>query len=86
MAAMKGDDGIADSKDPIERVSSRTQAVVAWFSPTDLVNWSIPKGYAMIEITRPGFFKKYLEKSLTLSRSCAASRQSTLSLKTRRRC
>jgi len=62
MAAMKGDDGIADSKDPIERVSSRTQAVVAWFPPTDLINWSIPKGYAMIELTRPGFFEKVLGK------------------------
>ena len=60
MAALKGDDGDANSKDPIERVSSRTQAVVAWFPPTDLVNWSVPKGYAMIELTRPGFFKKVL--------------------------
>jgi acetyl esterase/lipase len=62
MAAMKGDDGIADSKDPIERVSSRTQAIVAWFPPTDLVNWSIPKGYAMIELSRPGFFERVLGK------------------------
>ena len=60
MTALKGDDGDANSKDPIERVSSRTQAVVAWFPPTDLVNWSVPKGYAMIELTRPGFFKKVL--------------------------
>jgi len=62
MAAMKGDDGDATAKDPIERVSSRTQAVVAWFPPTDLVNWKIAKGYAMIELTRPGFFEKVLGK------------------------
>lgn len=60
MAALKADDGDANSKDPIERVSSRTQAVVAWFPPTDLVNWGAPKGYALIELTRPGFFKKVL--------------------------
>ncbi len=62
MTAMKGDDGDATAKDPIERFSSRTQAVVAWFPPTDLVNWQVAKGYAMIELSRPGFFEKVLGK------------------------
>ena len=62
MAAMKADDGDTNAKDPIERVSSRTQAVVAWFPPTDMVNWKIAKGYAMIELSRPGFFEKVLGK------------------------
>lgn len=34
MLGTTGDDGVADSKDPIERVSSRVQAVVAYFPPT----------------------------------------------------
>jgi hypothetical protein len=38
MAAYTGDDGQADAPDPIERVNSHVQAVVAWFPPTDLVN------------------------------------------------
>lgn len=62
MTAMKGDDGQPDAKDPIERVSSRTQAVVAWFPPTDLINWNAPKGYALIELARPGFFERLFGK------------------------
>ncbi|RLS37768.1 MAG: alpha/beta hydrolase, partial [Planctomycetota bacterium] len=60
MAAMTGDDGQPDSKDPLERVSSRVQCVVAWFPPTDLVNWGAPRSYQLIELTRPGFFKRIL--------------------------
>ena len=60
MAAMTGDDGNPDSKDPIERLSSRVQCVVAWFPPTDLINWGVPNGYSMIEFLRPGFFKRVL--------------------------
>ncbi|WP_040593452.1 prolyl oligopeptidase family serine peptidase [Schlesneria paludicola] len=60
MAAMTGDDGNPESKDPIERVSSRVQCVVAWFPPTDLVNWGAPGGYSLIEFVRPGFFKRVL--------------------------
>ena len=57
MVGLTGDDGKPDSKDPVERVSSRTQAIVAWFPPTDLINWGKPDGYTMIEKARPGFFK-----------------------------
>ena len=60
MAAMTGDDGKADSKDPIERLSSRVQCVVAWFPPTDLVNWGAPGGHKVVEIIRPGLFKRIL--------------------------
>jgi acetyl esterase/lipase len=58
MAAMKGDDGNPDSADPLERVSSRTQAVVAWFPPTDMVNWNGPKGYALLSLVRPDLFER----------------------------
>ena len=33
------DDGDPNAKDPIERVSSRVSAVVAFFPPTDFLNW-----------------------------------------------
>ena len=58
MVGMTGDDGNPDSKDPIERVSSRTQAVVAWFPPTDLINWGKEGGYKNIEKLRPNLFKE----------------------------
>jgi acetyl esterase/lipase len=58
MAATKGDDGNSNSSDPIERVSSRTQAVVAWFPPTDMVNWNGPKGFALLAIARPDLFDR----------------------------
>jgi len=60
MAAMTADDGKPESKDPLEHVSSRVQAVVAWFPPTDLVNWGAPGSFRLIELTRPGFFKRIL--------------------------
>ena len=58
MAAMTGDDGKLDSKDPIERVSSQVQAVVAWFPPTDMINWGAPNGYKLIPLLRPGLFER----------------------------
>lgn len=58
MAAMTGDEGNADAKDPIERVSSRVQCVVAWFPPTDMVNWGAEKGYNVIKLVRPEMFQR----------------------------
>ncbi len=58
MAATQGDDGNPQASDPIERVSSRTQAVVAWFPPTDMVNWGAPRGYALLAIARPDLFDR----------------------------
>jgi acetyl esterase/lipase len=57
MAAVTGDDGNSDSKDPIERVSSRVQSVVAWFPPTDLINWGVKDGYRTIKLIRPTLFE-----------------------------
>lgn len=62
MAAMTGDDGKPDSKDPIERVSSKVQAVVAWFPPTDMINWAAPNGYTMIPLLRPGLYERMFGK------------------------
>ena len=58
MVGLTGDDGNPQSKDPVERVSSRMQAVVGWFPPTDLINWGIEDGYKLIEKGRPGFFER----------------------------
>ena len=62
MVALSGDDGLADSKDPVERISSRVQAVVSWFPPTDLVNWGTADGYRTIQQFKPdllaGLFPK----------------------------
>lgn len=58
MAATQGDDGNPQASDPLERVSSRTQAVVAWFAPTDMVNWGAPRGYALLTILRPELFDR----------------------------
>ena len=57
MVGLTGDDGNPESKDPVERVSSRVQTIVAWFPPTDLINWGKADGYKMIEEARPGFFE-----------------------------
>lgn len=57
MVGMTGDDGNPDAKDPVERVSCRTQAIVGWFPPTDLINWGKEGGYTIIEQVRPNLFK-----------------------------
>jgi acetyl esterase/lipase len=56
MAALTADEGKPDAKDPVERVSSRVQAVVAWFPPTDMLNWGAENGYKAIETFRPKLF------------------------------
>ena len=53
MVATTGDDGNAEAEDPIERESSRVQAVVAWFPPTDLVNWGMKDGYVTVNKIKP---------------------------------
>jgi acetyl esterase/lipase len=57
MVATTGDDGNPESPDPVERVSSRVQAVVSWFPPTDLVNWGRENGYQLINTIQPKLFK-----------------------------
>ncbi|MDX2030887.1 MAG: alpha/beta hydrolase fold domain-containing protein [Blastocatellia bacterium] len=56
MASFTGDDVKPDAKDPVERISSRVQAVMAWFPPTDMVNWGAENGYKMLEKARPSLF------------------------------
>ena len=58
MVGLTGDDGNPESKDPVERFSSRVHAIVAWFPPTDLINWGAPDGYKVIETIRPDLFKE----------------------------
>jgi acetyl esterase/lipase len=62
MVGLTGDDGKADSKDPVERVGSRVQSIVAWFPPTDLINFGTADGYKAIEMARPGFFEQIFGK------------------------
>jgi len=62
MVALTGDDGKPDAADPIERASSRVQAVVAWFPPTDLINWGTPGGFRNIEKLRPGLLESIVGK------------------------
>jgi len=42
MQGTAGAEGNADAKDPIERVSSRVQAVACYFPPTDFLNYGRP--------------------------------------------
>lgn len=56
MVGLTGDDGQPEAEDTLQQVSSRVQAVVAWFPPTDMVNWSKPNGYKTIEAIRPKLF------------------------------
>jgi acetyl esterase/lipase len=62
MVGLTGDDGRLDSEDPVERTSSRVQAIVSWFPPTDLVNWRKPGGYTAIVKARPGMFEEMFGK------------------------
>jgi len=39
MIATTGDDGDPSGKDPVDKVSSRVQAVACFFPPVDLLNW-----------------------------------------------
>ncbi len=72
MVAATGDDGKSDSSDPVERVSSRVQAVVAWFPPTDLVNWGVPQGFRDLDARRPGFFQGIFGKVTDLEEQLKA--------------
>ncbi|MCP4641099.1 MAG: alpha/beta hydrolase [bacterium] len=58
MVGLTGNDGNPESKDPVERVSSRTQAIVAWFAPSDLINWGATDGYKTIQSMRPSLFEE----------------------------
>ncbi len=66
MAGLTADEGKPGDKDPVERISCRLQAVVAWFAPTDLLNWGTENGYKSIETFRPGFFQDVFGKVTNL--------------------
>jgi len=34
------------------------QCIVAWFPPTDLLNWGMPRGYTLIQIVKPDLFSR----------------------------
>lgn len=68
MAALTGDDGNPNAKDPIERVSSKVQCVVAWFPPTDMINWGVTKGYGIVNAIRPDLFKNMFGKITDLEK------------------
>lgn len=58
MASLTSDDGQPDAKDPVDRISSRVQAITAWFPPTDLVNFGEDKGYIKFGKLRPKVFQE----------------------------
>ncbi len=62
MVGLTGDDGKPDSKDVVEQQSSRVQAIVAWFPPTDLINFGSTDGYKTINEKRPGFLESLFGK------------------------
>ena len=55
MQGTAGDLGNPDAKDPIDRVSSRVQAVACFFPPTDFLNYGKPGEEAIGEGTLVGF-------------------------------
>jgi acetyl esterase/lipase len=55
MQGTAGEQGNPKAEDPVDRVSSRVQAVAAFFPPTDFLNWGQP-GHEMINRAfRPPF-------------------------------
>ncbi len=54
-----GDDGDANAKDPVDQVSSRVNAVVAYMPPTDFENWGemgkLPYGDPQLQVFMPAF-------------------------------
>lgn len=73
MQGLAGDTGNGDSEDPIERVSSRVQAVACFFPPTDFFNYGKPGEEALGNGTLKDFrapfdFNEYSEQSKTFER------------------
>lgn len=55
MQGLAGDAGKSDSPDPVERASSRVQAVACFFPPTDFLNYGKPGEEALGNGTLDGF-------------------------------
>jgi acetyl esterase/lipase len=60
MQGTAGDAGNPDAKDPIDRVSSRVEAVACFFPPTDFLNWG-QDGHEQNSQTIPDPFKPALD-------------------------
>lgn len=60
MTALTADDGIPDSKDPLEQVSSKVQCVMAWFPPTDFLNWGQTDSYKADNPRLAALYKRVL--------------------------
>jgi len=48
MMGTTGDEGNPDARDPVDRVSSRIQAVACFFPPVDLLNWKFEGDNAVV--------------------------------------
>ena len=73
MQGLAGDAGKSDSQDPIERVSSRVQAVACFFPPTDFFNYGesgkVALGNGTLKDFRAPFdFNEFNEQSKTFER------------------
>lgn len=73
MAATTGDDGNPEAEDPVERISSRIQAVACFYPPTDFLNYGKPgqNGAETIlkkDYSAPFQFRRYQEDTKTLER------------------
>lgn len=63
MAGVRGDAGNPGAADPVERTSSRVQAVAAFFPPTDFLNYGAPGimdlGHGALGPLRESFVRKH---------------------------
>lgn len=59
MAAGMGDDGDPNAQDPVEKASSKVNAVGVFFPPTDFLNWGrpnyVPLDNALMSVFLPAF-------------------------------
>lgn len=72
MQGTAGDDGDAKAPDPVDRVSSRVQAVACFFPPTDFLNYGSPGENAVTGILKgfkaPFDFHEFDPKTKTFER------------------
>jgi acetyl esterase/lipase/DNA-binding beta-propeller fold protein YncE len=64
MLGTAGTAGDPDAKDPVERVSSRVQAVACFFPPTDLLNYGV-SGFTILGMRAPFDFQEYDDQTQT---------------------
>lgn len=73
LVSVTGDDGKSNSKDPVQRQGCRVQATVAFFPPTDFLNWdgrefdpkaSGPVGMLASRLVFQGSLKEHTDEDL----------------------